>query len=309
MFPGIDAHVLDANTPPEASRAGRRRPDRLRPLAPGAARAAAEAPRRRLGARNGRTPAESPASRHGRTTVPLRATPSRCACFGARSSRSSAGSAGRSASRSAAITRDACPRIGWRRALDPPAGGWAAGEPPMRPGNAVEVLIDGAQALPAIAAELRQAHSHVHLTGWHFSPDFALDARPRATRSAQPARRACRAPRRARAGRGQVRRCRSSVHRGATCARCAPVDRAHEDPVRARPEGTAAALPSRKDDRDRRSRRLRRRDRSHLGSPVTATTRTSIRRARTSAGTTPPPASKGRRWPMSPSTSACAGTR
>ena len=46
--------------------------------------------------------------------------------------------------------------------------------PPARPGNAVEVLIDGAQALPAIAEELRRARSHVHLTGWHFSPDFAL---------------------------------------------------------------------------------------------------------------------------------------
>jgi phosphatidylserine/phosphatidylglycerophosphate/cardiolipin synthase-like enzyme len=66
-------------------------------------------------------------------------------------------------------------RIGWSRALDPPAGGWSAGDPPMRPGNAVDVLIDGAAALPAIAAELRQARSHVHLTGWHFSPDFALE--------------------------------------------------------------------------------------------------------------------------------------
>ncbi len=65
-------------------------------------------------------------------------------------------------------------RIGWRGAIDPPAGGWAAGQPPMRSGNAVEVLIDGAQALPVIAEELRQARSHVHLTGWHFSPDFAL---------------------------------------------------------------------------------------------------------------------------------------
>jgi phosphatidylserine/phosphatidylglycerophosphate/cardiolipin synthase-like enzyme len=65
-------------------------------------------------------------------------------------------------------------RIGWSRALEPPAGGWAAGDPPMRPGNAVEILIDGAQALPAIAEELRQARSHVHLTGWHFTPDFAL---------------------------------------------------------------------------------------------------------------------------------------
>jgi phosphatidylserine/phosphatidylglycerophosphate/cardiolipin synthase-like enzyme len=65
-------------------------------------------------------------------------------------------------------------RIGWSRALEPPPGGWAAGDPPMRSGNAVEVLIDGGQALPAIADELRRARSHVHLTGWHFSPDFAL---------------------------------------------------------------------------------------------------------------------------------------
>ena len=60
------------------------------------------------------------------------------------------------------------------RALEPPAGGWAGGDPPVRAGNAVEVLIDGANALPAIAAELRQARSHVHLTGWHFTPDFEL---------------------------------------------------------------------------------------------------------------------------------------
>ena len=37
------------------------------------------------------------------------------------------------------------------------------------------MLIDGADALPAIAAELRKARSHVHLTGWHFSPDFELE--------------------------------------------------------------------------------------------------------------------------------------
>jgi len=45
----------------------------------------------------------------------------------------------------------------------------------MRSGNAVQVLIDGAQALPAMVAELRQARSHVHLAGWHFSPDFLLE--------------------------------------------------------------------------------------------------------------------------------------
>ena len=65
-------------------------------------------------------------------------------------------------------------RIGWEHALRPSTGGWAAGEPPMRPGNAVDILIDGAQALPTIAEELRLARSHVHLAGWYFSPDFAL---------------------------------------------------------------------------------------------------------------------------------------
>ena len=44
----------------------------------------------------------------------------------------------------------------------------------MRSGNAVDVLIDGAQALPVMVEELQRARSHVHLTGWYFSPDFAL---------------------------------------------------------------------------------------------------------------------------------------
>jgi phosphatidylserine/phosphatidylglycerophosphate/cardiolipin synthase-like enzyme len=65
-------------------------------------------------------------------------------------------------------------RIGRENALDPPSGGWASGAPPSRPGNALDVLIDGAHALPLIAAELGTARSHVHLAGWHFSPRFAL---------------------------------------------------------------------------------------------------------------------------------------
>jgi phosphatidylserine/phosphatidylglycerophosphate/cardiolipin synthase-like enzyme len=44
----------------------------------------------------------------------------------------------------------------------------------VRSGNTVDVLIDGGQALPVIAEELQRARSHVHLTGWYFSPDFAL---------------------------------------------------------------------------------------------------------------------------------------
>ena len=65
-------------------------------------------------------------------------------------------------------------RLGWSRALDPADGVWAEGEPPPRAGNAIEILVDGADALPVIAKELMTARSHVHVTGWYFSPDFAL---------------------------------------------------------------------------------------------------------------------------------------
>jgi phosphatidylserine/phosphatidylglycerophosphate/cardiolipin synthase-like enzyme len=75
-------------------------------------------------------------------------------------------------------------RLGHGHVLDPQAPAdapdapdappWAAGEPPPRPGNALDVLIDGQQALGAIADALSRARSHVHLAGWHVTPDFAL---------------------------------------------------------------------------------------------------------------------------------------
>jgi hypothetical protein len=36
------------------------------------------------------------------------------------------------------------------------------------------VLVDGADALPAIADAIESAESHVWLAGWHFSPEFRL---------------------------------------------------------------------------------------------------------------------------------------
>jgi phosphatidylserine/phosphatidylglycerophosphate/cardiolipin synthase-like enzyme len=65
-------------------------------------------------------------------------------------------------------------RVGWSAAIDPPQGGWSEAGPPPRPGNAVEVLIDGANALQAMAMAIAEARSHVHITGWHITPDFAL---------------------------------------------------------------------------------------------------------------------------------------
>ncbi|HEX6700861.1 MAG TPA: phospholipase D family protein [Gaiellaceae bacterium] len=64
--------------------------------------------------------------------------------------------------------------LGWEHALDPAPGGWPAGDPPPRPGCALEVLIDGEEALPRIAEELPRAESHVHIAGWYFTPRFRL---------------------------------------------------------------------------------------------------------------------------------------
>jgi phosphatidylserine/phosphatidylglycerophosphate/cardiolipin synthase-like enzyme len=61
-----------------------------------------------------------------------------------------------------------------RQALDAPAGGWASAEPPPRAGNAVEVLVDGEEALTAIADAIESARSSIWLAGWFFSPDFRM---------------------------------------------------------------------------------------------------------------------------------------
>ena len=66
-------------------------------------------------------------------------------------------------------------KVGWDRALDPDGEArWAAGTPPARDGCSLEVLIDGEEALPAIADAVSAAESHVHVAGWFASPDFKL---------------------------------------------------------------------------------------------------------------------------------------
>src|ERR687883_616696 len=61
-------------------------------------------------------------------------------------------------------------RIAQREALDAPAGGWAEGGRPPRDGNRIEVLIDGAEALPRIAGAIESAQRSVWLPGWEWSP-------------------------------------------------------------------------------------------------------------------------------------------
>jgi phosphatidylserine/phosphatidylglycerophosphate/cardiolipin synthase-like enzyme len=61
------------------------------------------------------------------------------------------------------------------RPCEAPPGGWAAGgsfEP--RPGNRVELLVDGAEALPRMVADVGAASSHVHVAGWFFTPTFRM---------------------------------------------------------------------------------------------------------------------------------------
>ena len=66
-------------------------------------------------------------------------------------------------------------RLEWSRALKPGGPGiWAQGEPPPREGCTLDVLIDGAEAMAAIAEAIGAAREFVHITGWHVAPEFEL---------------------------------------------------------------------------------------------------------------------------------------
>jgi phosphatidylserine/phosphatidylglycerophosphate/cardiolipin synthase-like enzyme len=51
-------------------------------------------------------------------------------------------------------------------------GLWARSASPPREGNSLEVLIDGATALPEMADAIRGAQRHVHICSWNLQPDF-----------------------------------------------------------------------------------------------------------------------------------------
>ena len=75
-------------------------------------------------------------------------------------------------------------RVGRIDQLEPPHGPslWAAADPLPRTGGALEVLVDGGEALPRIAEALNGARSQVHIAGWHVTPDFGLTRDDRAAR-------------------------------------------------------------------------------------------------------------------------------
>ncbi|MDQ2845384.1 MAG: phospholipase D family protein [Actinomycetota bacterium] len=51
---------------------------------------------------------------------------------------------------------------------------WVPGTREPKRGNAIDVLIDGDAAFAAIADAMASAHSHIHLAGWHLSPEIQL---------------------------------------------------------------------------------------------------------------------------------------
>jgi phosphatidylserine/phosphatidylglycerophosphate/cardiolipin synthase-like enzyme len=66
-------------------------------------------------------------------------------------------------------------RRGHARAFDPSPGGWAeTGAFAPRAGSHVEFLVDGAEVLPRMVDDVRAAKSHVHVTGWFFTPTFRM---------------------------------------------------------------------------------------------------------------------------------------
>ena len=66
-------------------------------------------------------------------------------------------------------------RLGWSRAMRPDGASlWAAGSPPPREGCRLEVLIDGEDAMAAIADAIRSAQHFVHITGWHLAAHFEM---------------------------------------------------------------------------------------------------------------------------------------
>src|SRR4051812_41758478 len=68
-------------------------------------------------------------------------------------------------------------RLGRLEAVAPRDDGslWSRELPPPRDGCAMDVLIDGADVLAAIAEAIRRARRSVRVAGWHVAPHFALE--------------------------------------------------------------------------------------------------------------------------------------
>lgn len=70
-------------------------------------------------------------------------------------------------------------KLGWHDALAPAQGdGWWSSRAAVRPGNNMDVFIDGVEALAEMQKAIRAAKHSVHIAGWHATPDFQLTRGP-----------------------------------------------------------------------------------------------------------------------------------
>ena len=69
-------------------------------------------------------------------------------------------------------------KLGWGAGLQPEEHGWWSPRAELRGGNAVDVLIDGADAFEAMQEAILGARDSVHIAGWHASPEFKLTRDP-----------------------------------------------------------------------------------------------------------------------------------
>ena len=69
-------------------------------------------------------------------------------------------------------------RTGWERALNGRPGDWASGSFAPRPGNRLDVHVDGVDALRAICDAVAGARDHVHVAGWTVTPGFVMRRDP-----------------------------------------------------------------------------------------------------------------------------------
>ena len=124
---------------------------------------------------------------------------------------------------------------------------------------------------------LAAASSHVHLSGWHFSPDFALvrGASRSCSATCSPSSRSVST---CVYSRGEAPRYRSSGRRGRPSGGAWTSSPWNAGPMCPRRPRAPHALPPREDDRDRRPRRVCRRHRPQPGR------RRPVRRATTRAG-------------------------
>ena len=67
-------------------------------------------------------------------------------------------------------------KVGWEHALSASDADWAIGGAPPRGDSAIEVLVDGQEALPRMVDAIASARSHVHIAGWCVTPGFAMSA-------------------------------------------------------------------------------------------------------------------------------------